>query len=171
MKARNRLTNQIVAIKCVNDNFESPYACRKLLREIKIMRKLSKIENNIFTPRLLDVIIPTEVPLEGDSTAESSLSGAHNPSIQFSKTHLFLVMEYVENDMKMLMNSVSLVELQEEHIITIMYNALCSLKFIHSCNIIHRDLKPANFLIDLKCGVKICDFGLARTMPKKEQFW
>ena len=91
-------------------------------------------------------------------------------SIQFTKTHLFLVMEYVENDMKKLMNDVSLIELQEDHLITIMYNALCSLKFIHSCNIIHRDLKPANFLIDQKCGVKICDFGLSRTMPKKDQF-
>ena len=92
-------------------------------------------------------------------------------SIKFAKTHLFLVMEFIENDMKNMMNNVSLVELQEEHIVTIMYNALCSLKFVHSCNIIHRDLKPANFLIDLKCGVKICDFGLARTMPKKDKFW
>ena len=46
-----------------------------------------------------------------------------------------------------------------------------AIQYCHDQDIIHRDLKPANFLIDLKCGVKICDFGLARTMPKKDKFW
>ena len=117
VKAKNRETGEIVAIKCINDNFDNPYACRKLLRESKIMRKLSQIENNIFTPRLIDVIIPTQPALEGDST-KSSLTGnfkiedAQNlQSIKFAKTHLFLVMEFIENDMKNMMNNVSLVEL------------------------------------------------------------
>lgn len=33
---------------------------------------------------------------------------------------------------------------------------------MHSCNIIHRDIKPSNILLDKKCNVKICDFGLCR---------
>ena len=41
---------------------------------------------------------------------------------------------------------------------------LCAIKFLHSANIIHRDLKPANLLIDSTCSVKICDFGLARSL-------
>lgn len=45
------------------------------------------------------------------------------------------------------------------------------MNFLHSINVIHRDLKPANFLIDSSCGVKICDFGLSRTMPKQSEFW
>ena len=46
------------------------------------------------------------------------------------------------------------------------YNLLSAVKFIHSHNIIHRDLKPSNVLIDENCNIKLCDFGLARTLPK-----
>ena len=58
-------------------------------------------------------------------------------------------------------------ELREDHIVTIIYNILCAVQYIHSANIIHRDIKPANILIDSNCGVTLCDFGLARVMPKK----
>lgn len=57
----------------------------------------------------------------------------------------------------------------EQHVITILYNLLCSIKFMHSANIVHRDLKPSNILIDGQCGVKICDFGLSRTLPEQKE--
>lgn len=76
-------------------------------------------------------------------------------------------MECVESDMKKLLSCSPPMPLQEEHIITILYNSLCALNYMHSANIIHRDIKPGNFLINSSCSVKICDFGLARTMPKK----
>ena len=76
-------------------------------------------------------------------------------------------MEMGELDLRKLLDTVPNTELDEEHITTILYNALCALKYIHSTNIIHRDLKPANFLVDSQCNVKICDFGLSRAMPDK----
>jgi mitogen-activated protein kinase 1/3 len=44
------------------------------------------------------------------------------------------------------------------------YQALRALKFIHSADIIHRDLKPANLLVNANCDLKVCDFGLARSI-------
>jgi len=55
----------------------------------------------------------------------------------------------------------------ERHVITILYNLLCSLNFVHTANVIHRDLKPSNILISHECSIKICDFGVARTFPEQ----
>lgn len=65
------------------------------------------------------------------------------------------------------MNAIPHTELTEDHIVTILYNQLCALNFVHSAGVIHRDIKPGNFLIDSQCSVKICDFGLSRVMPTK----
>lgn len=45
-----------------------------------------------------------------------------------------------------------------------MYQLAKGLKFLHSAEIIHRDLKPSNLLLNSDCTMKICDFGLARSL-------
>lgn len=75
-------------------------------------------------------------------------------------------MDYVESNLNTIIDSADELNLSEEHVVTIMYNLLCSINFLHKSNIIHRDIKPANILIDSKCVPVICDFGLARTCPK-----
>ena len=47
--------------------------------------------------------------------------------------------------------------LSETHIITLLFNTLCGLKYVHSAGIYHRDLKPANCLVNRDCSVKICE--------------
>ena len=76
-------------------------------------------------------------------------------------------MDYFESDVKKVIESVKYgTILSEEHIVTIFYNILCSVNFMHSANLMHRDLKPDNLLINSSCEIKIADFGLSR--PQEE---
>ena len=89
-------------------------------------------------------------------------------NISLSKfDHLFMVMRLGELDMKKLFETMPHTKLSEDHVITILYNMLCSINFLHTANICHRDIKPANILIDANSNIQICDYGLARIMPKK----
>lgn len=44
------------------------------------------------------------------------------------------------------------------------YQLLRALKSVHNADIVHRDLKPANLLLNANCDLKVCDFGLARSI-------
>jgi serine/threonine protein kinase len=76
-------------------------------------------------------------------------------------------MELGERDLGSVLKKHKSVKFDEAHVVTIIYNILCALNFLHSANIIHRDIKPGNILINSSCVIKICDFGLARVLPKK----
>jgi len=36
---------------------------------------------------------------------------------------------------------------------------------MHSAGVMHRDIKPANILVNHDCSIRLCDFGLSRTVP------
>ncbi|XP_025030985.1 mitogen-activated protein kinase 15-like, partial [Python bivittatus] len=59
--------------------------------------------------------------------------------------------------------------LKDIHKCYILYQLLKATKFIHSGNVIHRDQKPSNVLLDRDCFVKLCDFGLARSLGQIEK--
>ncbi len=48
------------------------------------------------------------------------------------------------------------------------YQTLRALKALHSADVIHRDLKPSNLLLNANCDLKVCDFGLARSLRTAE---
>lgn len=73
-------------------------------------------------------------------------------------------MEYFDYDLRDLLSENFL--LTEKQVETIIYNVLCAANFLSSANVIHRDIKPENILVDHFCNIKICDFGLSRTLPK-----
>ena len=74
-------------------------------------------------------------------------------------------MEYIESDLADLIALGPESGLTKDHLTLIIYNLLCAVKFMHSANVLHRDIKPGNILVNSRCDVKICDFGISRTMP------
>ena len=102
-------------------------------------------ESNPFVIELIDIITPES------SSSEVDIS------------QICLVTEFFNSDLDQMMKSPTPVN--ELHLLKIVYNTLCSLSFIHMTNVIHRDVKPGNILIQQDCNVKVCDFGLSRSVP------
>ena len=136
--AIHRLTGNIVAIKRVSTLKSDTISTKRLLREIMILKSLShpNVVKILDSPRLHE-------------TAESN--------------EVSIVMEYAQNDLKRFLRSSTY--LTSASIRVIVYNILCGMNYLHSANVMHRDLKPANILINPNLDIKICDFGLARSMP------
>ena len=76
-----------------------------------------------------------------------------------------MVMEYVDYDLNNVFEQQC--ELPERHLIKLVYNILLTLTFIHEANVMHRDFKPQNILVSKNYHVKLCNFGIARTIPKQ----
>ena len=69
-------------------------------------------------------------------------------------------------ELSQFMDSESFDQMDESSLVTMLYNMLCSVNFLHAMGVIHRDIKPSNFLLDAFCGITLCDFGLSRALPR-----
>jgi mitogen-activated protein kinase 15 len=56
--------------------------------------------------------------------------------------------------------------LEEVHKQYVIYQLLKALFYMHSADLIHRDIKPSNLLLNSDCHVKLCDFGLCRSVAE-----
>ena len=138
------------------------------------------MKNNVFTTKLYDIITPgfnlSSVDMKVKQPNNEELNSLSiNQIIQNQLNEykhvdlrgfkqIFLVIEFIESDLKKILNSVHRgTILEEDHIVTMMYNSICALNYIHSANLMHRDLKPGNLLVDSNCCVRLCDFGLGRS--------
>lgn len=79
---------------------------------------------------------------------------------------IYLVFEFMEADLH---NAIREGILQELHRQYVVYQCVLALQYLHSGEVIHRDLKPSNVLLNSSCKVKLCDFGLVRSVAKEDK--
>ncbi|KAF9436740.1 hypothetical protein BGZ76_003097 [Entomortierella beljakovae] len=76
-------------------------------------------------------------------------------------SQIFIVMDFIEHDLKELMSGMRNPFLQSE-VKTLMLQLLSATELLHENWILHRDLKTSNLLLNNKGEIKVADFGLAR---------
>lgn len=130
---------QMVAIKKIQP-FERPMFSLRTLRELKLLKHFN--HENIIS--ILDI----QIPYDFDSFNE-----------------VYLIQELMETDLHKVIRSQ---KLSDNHCQYFIYQTLRALKALHSVNVLHRDLKPSNLLLNSNCDLKICDFGLARSVASDD---
>jgi len=131
-KARDRKTNQIVALKKILVQGDEEGVPATSIREISLLKEVSKHRNIV---KLNDVI---------------------------NENHkLYLSFEFLDKDLKGFMNSTPGL-IPSDLVKSYMYQLTLGISFCHIHRVLHRDLKPQNLLIDSKGLLKLADFGLAR---------
>ncbi|XP_041014223.1 cyclin-dependent kinase G-2-like isoform X1 [Juglans microcarpa x Juglans regia] len=132
-RARDKKSGDIVALKKVKMEKEKEGFPLTSLREINILLSLHH-------PSIIDV--------------KEVVMGSSLDSI-------FMVMEYMEHDLKGLMETMKQPFSQSE-VKCLMLQLLEGVKYLHDNWVLHRDLKASNLLLNNQGELKVCDFGLAR---------
>lgn len=123
-----------VALKKCFDAFRNATDAQRTYREIQYLQALNGHDNII---RLRNVL-----------KAENDRD-------------IYLVFDFMETDLHAVVRANILEPIHKQYVI---YQLLKSLKFMHSAELLHRDIKPSNLLLDSNCHVKVCDFGLCRSV-------
>lgn len=132
-RARDKETGDIVALKRLKLDEEKHGFPITALREINAL--MSCHHDNVV--RIREVVV-------GDTL-----------------TQVFVVMDFIEHDLKTLLTLMPSPFLQSE-IKTLMLQLLSAVAHCHSNWILHRDLKTSNLLMNNRGTIKVADFGLAR---------
>ncbi|KAJ6339630.1 hypothetical protein OIU77_007553 [Salix suchowensis] len=74
---------------------------------------------------------------------------------------VFLVMEYMEHDLKELMQMMKQ-PFSTSEVKCLMLQLLEGVKYLHDNWVLHRDLKTSNLLLNNQGELKVCDFGMSR---------
>ena len=137
-------TNRRVAIKKEIEIFKNYQDCKRYIREIKLLRLLTHM--NIVN--LIEVIIS---PLDDLTNFKG----------------IYLVLGLCDTSLANMIRSK--MTLNTYQIKKVMYQIVLAVYYIHSAGVLHRDLKPGNILINKNASIRLCDFGLSRSIYKTIQ--
>jgi serine/threonine protein kinase len=131
--AIHKTTQKKVAVKTLKKDQMNEEELERARREIKIMEKLTQLDN----PHIIKLIDWHETP-----------------------TNFNLIVEYVSGGelVSLIKEKGGLTEEQSKRLFKQMVSALSC---CHQQNIIHRDLKLQNILLDSEGNIKLIDFGLS----------
>jgi len=164
-KARDRETEEVVALKRIRLEREDNGVPCTALREVSLLKALK--HPNIITLR--DFIFDNstdeceDCQLEGSGTPCSNCLALQESTNTIRQSRLYLVFELMDCDLKSYMDScngpmdILLVK-------SLLLQALEGLEYCHARGIMHRDMKPQNLLVSRDGTLKLCDFGLARAI-------
>ncbi|CAM9569697.1 unnamed protein product [Lampetra fluviatilis] len=136
-KGVDRKNGDVVAIKKIFDAFRNQTDAQRTFREIIFLQEFGDHPN----------IINLRNVLRADNDKD-----------------IYLVFDFMDTDLHAVIRKGNI--LKDVHKAYITYQLLKATKYIHSGNVIHRDQKPSNVLLDGECFVKLCDFGLARSLKQ-----
>lgn len=135
-KAVDRRSGHTVALKKCFDAFRNATDAQRTFREIMYLQELAGHDNII---RLLNIV-----------RAENDRD-------------IYLVFDYMETDLHHVIRANILEDIHKQYVT---YQLLKSLHYMHTAELLHRDIKPSNLLLNSDCHVKLCDFGLCRSLAE-----
>ncbi|TYZ61388.1 hypothetical protein PybrP1_002635 [[Pythium] brassicae (nom. inval.)] len=150
--AKNKATDEVVAIKKIRSLNEVQGLPVTTIREIKVLKCLS--HRNIL--ELKEVVVSVE---NDDDDAEFT---DKEEALDYCQGSIYLVLEYVEHDLTGLIDRQH--PFSDVEIKSIMQQLLEVMRHMHSLDIIHRDIKCSNLLMTKTHLLKVADFGLARSI-------
>ncbi|GMH66745.1 hypothetical protein TrVE_jg9644 [Triparma verrucosa] len=133
-KAIEKRSRGVIALKKCFDAFRNATDAQRTFREIMYLQELSGHDNLI---RMQHVI-----------KAENDRD-------------IYLTFDFMETDLHAVIQAKILEDIHKKYVI---YQVLKALKYMHSGELLHRDIKPSNLLLNSDCHVKLCDFGLCRSV-------
>jgi len=146
--ARNKETNEVVALKKVRMDNEKEGFPITAIREIRILKQLNRMDHpNVV--RLKEIVV------------------SHDNEYNKGKGGIYMVFEYMDHDLTGLMESPASHYFSEPQIKCYMKQLLEGLFYCHSNRVLHRDIKGSNLLIANDGRLKLADFGLARGWDEK----
>ncbi|KJH48093.1 kinase domain protein [Dictyocaulus viviparus] len=131
-KGVHKKSGKLVALKKISLERDNEGVPSTCIREISLLKDLN--HRNIV--RLYDVI--------------------------HSGMQLYLVFEFIDRDLKSLLDNLPGKRLPSKHVKSFLWQLLQALAYCHTRRVLHRDLKPQNLLVNNNGVIKLADFGLAR---------